>query len=239
MSATYHHTPTESADAEPSPPHITVQAAGRWWHLHRAADLEKLWEAMATDPRTVDDERLPYWTELWPSSVALANWLAQKQRDIRGRPCLDMGCGLGLTAMVGQSLGAHVLAMDYEADALRFAFGNARANACPQPLWTLMDWRSPAVLAGSLHRIWGGDIMYEKRFVRPVLRFLGHALARGGVAWLAEPGRSVYDAFLQALYDNGWQGRCVYSENVAPLYAQPMPVTVRIWELQARRLTRV
>ena len=124
--------------------------------------------------------------------------------------------------------------MDYEPEALRFAARNAVANATPSPLWTVMDWRRPAVRAGRLYRIWGGDIMYEKRFVAPVLRFLEHALAPDGLAWLAEPGRTVYDAFLHALHSSGWQGRPVFSETVEPLYAQPVPVTVRVWELRRR-----
>ena len=215
-------------------PHIAVRAAGKLWQLDRAANLEELWDAMVKAPVSFADERLPYWTELWPSSVALSNWLALRQAEIAGRLCLDMGCGLGLTALVAQSLGARVVALDYEEEAVRFAAHNARRNHVRPPLLTVMDWRRPAVAAGGAFRIWGGDIMYEKRFVAPVLRFLEHALAPGGVAWLAEPGRSVYEAFLHSLHGNGWQGRPVYEETVAPLYAQPVPATVRVWEIVRR-----
>ena len=65
-------------------PHITVRAAGRLWQISRATDLEQLWEAMTADTHDFDDERLPYWTELWPSSVALASWLYSNR--ICGRP---------------------------------------------------------------------------------------------------------------------------------------------------------
>lgn len=98
-----------------------VRACGRSWELTRAADLEQLWHAMTDDPRNFEDERLPYWTELWPSSVALAEWLALRREEIAGRPCLDLGCGLGLTALAGQWLGARVTAVDYEEAALGFA----------------------------------------------------------------------------------------------------------------------
>ncbi len=231
-----------SAAAEPKPakqtpleayaPEIAVNAAGRLWRLTRAADLEQLWQAMTDDPRNFEDERLPYWTELWPSSVALAGWLAQRREEIAGRACLDLGCGLGLAALVGQWLGARVMGVDYEEEALRFARLNADRNAVAQPCWTVMDWRRPAVRARSMARIWGGDIMYEKRFVAPVLRFLEHALTPDGAVWIAEPGRSVYEAFLRALHNGGWQGRRVYSARVAPLYAQPVPVTVQVWEIR-------
>ena len=148
------------------------------------------------------------------------------------RPCLDLGCGLGLTAMVGQGLGARVTAVDYEEEALRFARKNAATNGVPQPFWTVMDWRRPAVAAGCMARVWGGDIMYEKRFVAPVLHFLDRALAPDGAAWVAEPGRTVYEAFLCALHNGGWQGRQVFSRVVEPIYAQPVPVTVRVWEIR-------
>ena len=48
------------------------------------------------------------------------------------------------------------------------------------------------------------------------------------------PGRTVYDAFLHALQSGGWQGRRVYRETVEPLYAQPVPVTVHVWEICRR-----
>ena len=95
-----------------------------------------------------------------------------------------------------------------------------------------MDWRRPAVAAGCMARVWGGDIMYEKRFVPPVLHFLDRALAPDGAAWVAEPGRTVYEAFLCALHNGGWQGRQVFSRVVEPIYAQPVPVTVRVWEIR-------
>lgn len=202
--------------------------------LHRSDNLEDLWNEMTEQPQRAafeEDERLPYWTELWPSSMGLAQWLVRQKDDIAGRCCLDMGCGLGLTALLGQWLGARVLGMDYEEDALRFARKNAEANGVPQPLWTVMDWRRPAVAHGGMERIWGGDIVYETRFVAPVLRFLEHALAPGGRVWIAEPCRTVYDAFRNALHQRGWRGKRVHAVEVDPLYAQPMRVTVHVWEL--------
>ena len=79
-------------------PFLTVNACGRDWTLERAADMEALWESMT---EFTEDERLPYWTELWPSSLVLADWLYQRRESLRGQPCLDLGCGIGLTALVG------------------------------------------------------------------------------------------------------------------------------------------
>ena len=211
-------------------PEICVAACGRDWSLRRPAALEELWDSL-DEEEFGEDERLPYWVELWPASLALAELLFEEREYICGKRCLDLGCGLGLTAMVGTWLGAWVMAVDYEPEALLFARRNADANTIPQPLWTAMDWRRPALARGSIECVWGGDIMYERRFVSPVLAFLGHVLARGGKAWMAEPGRDVYDHFRAALVAGGWQSRLVRTVTVDPLYVQPVGVGVKLWEL--------
>ncbi len=211
-------------------PEISVTACGRSWVMHRPAALETLWDAM-TEEEFGDDERLPYWVELWPASVPLSEWLQSRREEIAGRLCVDLGCGLGLTAMVGTWLGAKVLAVDYEEEALRYAKRNAEANGVPQPLWAALDWRKPALAPRSARYIWGGDIMYERRFVAPVLAFFEHALAPGGRVWMAEPNRDVYQHFRGALATGGWLARRAASVRTDAVYAQPEQVSVTLWEL--------
>ncbi len=213
-----------------SPGLIEVEACGRSWRLERPADLESLWESM-TDEAFSEDERLPYWVELWPASLALAELLREERERIREGVCLDLGCGLGFTALVASWLGAGVIAVDYEPAALSYARRNALVNNVPQPFWLAMDWRFPAVAPRSCLHIWGGDIMYEKRFVEPVIVFLEHALAPGGRVWVAEPARGVYDAFQAAVEKIGWTSRRIRRVEVEPLHMQPSTVRVNLWEL--------
>lgn len=206
---------------------LEVEVLGRRWRLERAADLESLWESIGEDDFG-DDERLPYWVELWPSSILLADWLHSHGADIAGRICVDMGCGLGLTAMVGAGLGARVAALDYEEQALRHARHNAVLNGVPASLWTCMDWREPGLRKGAAQFVWGGDVMYEARFVEPVAAFLEHALAPDGRAWIAEPDRTVYGPFAERMRSAGW--------NVDKSLTRKVPMehclaTVNIWSL--------
>jgi predicted nicotinamide N-methyase len=212
---------------------IRVSACGRDWILSRPADLEALWDSM-TEEQYTEDERLPYWVELWPASLTLASWLQANQERIRGRYCLDLGCGLGLTALVAQWFGARVVGVDYERAALAHARANAVCNGTPAPLWAVMDWRFPAVLPASCDCIWGGDIVYERRFVRPILDFFTHALAAGGIIWIAEPDRTVYTLFHQALEGRGFLSRRVVRERISSLHAQKSLVTVNLWEIRKR-----
>lgn len=118
------------------------QSCGRLWHIRRA-DMDKLWENMAGSKE--QEARAPYWNEIWPSSLALAGWLAEMQDDIRGKVCLDMGCGLGFTALMGRWLGAEVIGMDYEAEALEYAGINGVLNSVSGVRWEVMDWRAPTL----------------------------------------------------------------------------------------------
>ena len=138
---------------------------------------------------------------------------------------------------------ARVLALDYEKSALVFARLNALENQVPQPLWAAMDWRFPALRGRSAQFIWGGDIMYERRFVTPVLDFIDYALAPGGRVWLAEPGRNVFDDFMAALPRRGRQavklcsGRAAMpreeGRDASPghVRAEPGWADINLWEL--------
>ncbi|MDR2727486.1 MAG: class I SAM-dependent methyltransferase [Deltaproteobacteria bacterium] len=217
--------PSPSVDPRP----LAVTACGRVWYLERE-NMERLWDNMADF--ATDDERPPYWAELWPSSLVLASWLQTQTALIRGRTCLDIGCGIGFTALVGQWLGARVIGMDHESRALAFARRNAVRNGIGQPQWVAMDWRRPALAAGSIDVAWGGDIMYERRFADPLADFLRHVLRPGGVAFVAEPSRAVYDAFFPAVTGRGLGMRCAHREETAAVVRQERPVPVRVWRIE-------
>ena len=214
---------------------LRFSAFWREWSLRRA-NLEALWEGMDDEsgPLWKDwqaDERLPYWAELWPSSLALAAWLAEQKAAITGRRCLDMGCGLGFSALVGRWLGAEVIGMDYDAEALRYAKVNATLNAIDGVEWQCMDWREPALPEKSIDIIWAGDIVYERRFAGPVAAFMAYALKPDGRAWIAEPGRAVFAGLPEALPRHGLVCRKLRTTPTWPLNRQEVPVPVSIWEI--------
>jgi predicted nicotinamide N-methyase len=223
----------------PRPQDFRVEAAGRLWRILRSDSLETLWEGIVNDPGKLRDERLPYWTELWPSSIVLADFLEARRDMLQGRVCLDVGCGLGLTALAGRWLGARVLAMDYEAEALRHVAVNAEANGTPAPWFLLADWRRPAIRAGALDVCWAADVLYEKRAIDPLRRFLGHVLdPMEGVAWIADPGRTACARFVDALREEGWSVVRALRRDCEALHPQSALVPVDVWEARPGRLPR-
>ncbi len=177
---------------------LEVRLGDRAWRVEREADMEALWERIG-DEDFGEDERMPYWAELWPASLVLCRWLFARRETIAGKWCLELGCGLGLSAMAGAGAGARVAAMDYEWRAVIRARNNAVRNLAVPPFFTRMDWRAPGFRPGAFDFIWGSDILYETRFHAPLTPLFRSLLAPGGRNWLAAPERKVSAPVWQGL----------------------------------------
>jgi predicted nicotinamide N-methyase len=141
------------------------------------------------------EELLPYWAELWPSSVALARAIGS--RALRGARTLELGCGLGLASIAAARAGARVLATDWSAEAIRFTNDNAARNGA-QFETAVVDWSSPeAILARAPWQlVIGSDLLYERRNVDQMLDLLPRLVDRTGEVWIADPGRHTSMDFL-------------------------------------------
>src|SRR3954468_9947707 len=107
--------------------------------LLRPRDSDELLEEEAFE----QEEFLPYWAELWPSSVALAR--AVGARALRGARTLELGCGLGLASIAAAQAGGRVLATDWSADAIAFTKDNAERNGVTLDT-AIVDWSAPEAL---------------------------------------------------------------------------------------------
>jgi predicted nicotinamide N-methyase len=143
------------------------------------------------------DERLPYWAELWPSSRVLGEWVLQM--DGAGRSLLELGCGAGLVATCASLAGFSVVVSDYYEDALRFAQVNAWRNGAPTPSSLVLDWRNLSPNPGRFDVVVASDVLYERPYGGLVALALDATLADHGVAWIADPGRVARDTFVRAL----------------------------------------
>ena len=181
-----------------------LEVSGHRVRLTRVTDAEALL-ADIEPVKFAEDERLPYWAELWPSAVALAHYLA-KHLNLEGQRVLELGCGLGLISVVAALQGARVLCTDYEEAALAFARRNARGNACRGMRFQLVDWCHPA-LRRRYDCILASDVIYEARSFGPLVSLLQRYLARGGMAVFAEPGRANTRPFFTLLRQRGFTYR--------------------------------
>lgn len=149
----------------------------------------------------VHDERLPYWADVWPSSLILAKRLANETGG--GRSLLELGCGLGIVSITAMRSGFSVVASDYYEDALHFTRANAWRNIRQEPAARMIDWRALPTDLGTYDMIVAADVLYEMTYAQLMADALAAALAPGGTAIIADPGRVAVDQFLEACEARG------------------------------------
>jgi len=147
-------------------------------------------ESLISEQEFARDEFLPYWAELWPSALALADVVAG--RDVAGLDVLELGCGLGLPSLVAGRDGARVLATDWADEALALLRANASCNGVALETRRL-DWREPGEL-GTFDLVLAADVLYERRYVDVLAELLPRL---GREVLLADPGRPFLRPFLE------------------------------------------
>src|SRR5206468_217150 len=121
-------------------------------------------ESLLDDDAFANDEFLPYWAELWPAGLTLAEALPD---DLNGVRVVELGCGLGVPSLVAAARGARVTAVDWAADAIALLHTNAAANGLALDA-RVRDWRERD-LEGGYDLAIAGDVLYEERNVEPLL----------------------------------------------------------------------
>src|SRR5207244_8251986 len=132
--------------------------AGRTLTLLRPPSAEELIDEAAF----AEEEFLPYWAELWPSGVALAEHVAAL--DLTDRRVLELGAGLGLPSLAAALRGADVLATDWAEEAIELLHRNAERNGVFIRL-VRVRWSEPEPLlrAAPWDLVLGADLLYEAR----------------------------------------------------------------------------
>ncbi|MEO8605481.1 MAG: hypothetical protein ABI629_23125, partial [bacterium] len=84
---------------------VTLDLDGERVRLWRATALERFVDVEALLRADAPPEP-PYWMHLWPGALALARLLATIPDLGAGRRVLELGCGLGLPAVLAARRGA-------------------------------------------------------------------------------------------------------------------------------------
>jgi predicted nicotinamide N-methyase len=179
---------------------------------------------------------LPYWALVWPSGLALAETLLAHPEELQDKRTLELGCGLGTTAIAALATGASLSVADCFAETLLFCRYNSLRNAGRQPRTLLLNWRTPAgreacVARAPFDALLAADILYEQDDLEPLLELVPRLLAPAGAFWLAEPGRRVSRAFVETAAARGWRDEATAYERIWPTEEKPVRVVVHRYQL--------
>jgi predicted nicotinamide N-methyase len=122
---------------------------------------------------------MPYWAELWPAALELAEALPESLEGLR---VVELGCGLGVPSLVAAARGAAVTAVDWAEPAVELLRENAARNGLDLTA-IYADWRD---FTGAFDLVLCSDVLYEERNAEALVELLPLLASQ---AILAEPGR--------------------------------------------------
>lgn len=176
------------------------------------------------------DERIPYWMDLWPSAIALSNFILNNAELFKGKNSIEIGAGLAMPSIVAAEYCKTVWITDYLEDALLFAQKNAALNAITNVIYHQLDWRNVDIHQ-KFDVVLASDIAYEKRFHKELPRAINMLMKDDGVCYLTEPGRVLAKNFLQEVLPVYFDCTLLYTD---PIQMNGYSTNVKVIEMRKK-----
>jgi predicted nicotinamide N-methyase len=169
-----------------------------------------------SDDQYEKDKFLPYWAQQWPASLSLFNFIASASNAefFASGPdfICELGAGLGIVSSLLCTKKKFVVATDIAPDACKYSAYNIGLYSRPAMV-VCSDWRE-APFKIKFDCIVGSDIIYERRWISPVLEFLVSFLRKDGAAFIADPCRQWWSEFQDTAASKGFSVTRVWREIV-------------------------
>lgn len=140
----------------------------------------------------------PYWSRLWSSAIALANFLADNPKHSAGKNVLELGAGLGLPSLVVASNSRQVIASDKEAAALEMIRLSAAHHQFNNIETRLINWMEPTAMPHA-ELVLLSDVNYDAGALQRLQQLLEQFRNDGVKVILATPQRIVAREFIAGL----------------------------------------
>lgn len=155
----------------------------------------------------------PLFGLLWPSSIRLANKIAQRpvQEDER---ILEIGCGLALASLVAHRRGMNVTASDRHPMVHTFLKKNLKLNGLPPLRHKFAQWGDNQdalaldlgfdTLQSRFDLIMASDVLYERETPEQLAAFIDRYANYQAEVWIVDPNRGYAGAFTRSLSEYGF-----------------------------------
>ncbi|MBN1979972.1 MAG: class I SAM-dependent methyltransferase [Chitinivibrionales bacterium] len=186
---------------DPTTIEFTIKTCAGSVSFIRPRDADEILNQLS-DEEFEKDELMPYWAEHWPASEVMIQNLCSNNYLRKCTSICELGCGLGTLSATIASLGLKSVATDISHRGCRFASENIKRYT-DKDLVVCCDWRHSPFLQ-KFDCIVGCDILYEKRWIKPIVDFLRNTLVSKGKAVLCDPGRPYWNLFKTEVLSQGF-----------------------------------
>jgi predicted nicotinamide N-methyase len=161
-------------------------------------------ELIAPDPLDVESQYrnfaengefipFPYWTRLWPSSIALTRYIRTHAGMLVGRQVLELGAGLGLPSFAAAAFSKQVIVTDHIPESIEWMDNNIRKQGLRNVRAALADWTSEPKLKAEV--VMMSDVSYDPERFDELMEMIHHYLDEGSQLIIAIPERIISGSF--------------------------------------------
>ena len=140
-----------------------------------------------------DDESLGwgYWDRIWPSSVALSEYLIHQffPEKLTGAKVLEIGCGTGVPGVVAAQLGAFTMFSDMVPVTLEAVKETCRLNHIKKFDTCTLDWSEKMQIKERYDVVLGCEVFFDEEILADISYVLEQVLAPGGKGIFCDPNR--------------------------------------------------
>lgn len=159
-------------------------------------DPEDVWTE-ANDRKRNRDRAVPYWARIWPSSLALSEFLKNHIDLYKGKTVIELGAGIALPSFIVSAHASEVVASDLDPDAVRWMKENAKDLGLSNLNCAVIDWRDQNLLLSDVVLL--SDVGYEISEHSTLKRLIENSIKNRSMVLLSVPHRTASLLFLNML----------------------------------------
>ncbi len=157
--------------------------------------IKPVYEALlAKDPATP----FPFWAKIWPSAIAMTDFLKTEPDLITGKRVLEIGAGIGLPSFVMAAYTGSMVISDHAPEAVALMEKNIRYLGLPLVKAMCLDWNHfPSGCEAETVLL--SDINYAPDQFGALLNLIRELIGKGSTLVLSTPHRITVTPFAGAL----------------------------------------
>jgi predicted nicotinamide N-methyase len=142
-------------------------------------------------------QEFPYWSKIWPSSLALAHWLNENAHYLEGKKVFEIGAGLGLPSFIAAKYASSVMMSDFIPLAVEWMNYNIHENGANSMGAILFDWRTRHLPTADMVLL--SDVGYREEDLNDVHDLIRQYIASCISVVLTVPARRISTKFVEPL----------------------------------------
>ena len=157
--------------------------------------VKEVYEAILIDHPA---EPFPYWAKLWPSSIALVQYLKANTIWIEHKNVLEIGAGLGLPSFMIAGYANSVQVSDYAPEAVELLDKNIQHLQLNNVQAMELDWNYvPDSINADVVLL--SDVNYNPSQFNGLLQLITKLISEGTIVILSTPQRIMASPFVNAI----------------------------------------